>query len=720
MNRRKGIEQLILLVVLIGFFGLTSIFGLGSDHSGSINDIKQGLDLAGGVSITYTVVDENPSAEAISDTKLKLQRRVENYSKEAEVYLEGSDRINVDIPGVQDANQILQEMGEPGTLSFCLADGTEVINGNHVVDAQPYSSTNQTTNAVEYGVQLTLNEEGTALFSEATANNVGKAISIIYDGTTISSPVVEQVITTSTCSITKLESWEAASTLASNIRIGALPLELKELRSNVVGAKLGEQAVSTSLIAAAIAIGLIIIFMIAVYRVPGIAASLALILYIAMLVMLLSTFQVTLTLSGIAGIVLSIGMAVDANVVIFARIREEIAAGRSVQGSIKSGFQKALSAIVDGNVTTLIAAVVLYILGMGTIRGFAQTLGIGVILSMFTTLVITRLALNGLYNIGFTHEKFYGRAKERKTINFVGKKAIWIAVSLVVIGTGIVSMAVNSSKGKALNFGLDFMGGTSTSVVLNEDLTIEEIHEQVLPVVEGVVANSDAQANKVTGSNEITIKTRELSLEEREAMNTALMDQFGIEESAIKAENISAVIGQEMTSGAIRAVAISMVLMLLYIWLRFKDIRFAASSILALVHDVLVLITCYALFRWTVGNTFIACILTILGYSINATIIVFDRIRENLAEAKQKDTLADIVNKSITQTLTRSINTSITTFIAVFMLFILGVSSMKDFAVPLMVGVVCGAYSSVCLAGSLWILMHGGSKTAAELKAKKN
>lgn len=716
MNRKKGIWQLLLLIVLIAFFGFTAVNGLGSDHSGSIYDIKQGLDLAGGVSITYTVVDENPTAEEISDTRLKLQNRVENYSTEAEVYLEGSDRINVDIPGVQDANAILQEMGQPGTLTFTLSDGTEVINGNHITDAQPYSTTNKLTNAVEYGVQLTMNEEGMQLFSEATAANIGKVININYDGKVISSPVVESAITDSTCSITKIGSWEEAYNLAANIRIGALPLELKELRSNVVGAKLGEQAVTTSLIAAAIAIALIIVFMIVVYRVPGVAASLALILYIGMIIMLLSTFQVTLTLAGIAGIVLSIGMAVDANVVIFARIREEIAAGRSVKGSIKAGFSKALSAIIDGNVTTLIAAVVLYILGSGTIRGFAQTLGLGVVLSMFTALAITRLGLYALYNLGFTDEKFYGKARQLKTIDFVGRKYVWMAISLVIIAAGIITMGINGAKGNALNYGLDFMGGTSTSVVLNEDLTIEEIHEQVLPVVNETVANADAQANKVAGSNEITIKTRELTLDEREAMNQALMDQFGIEENAIQAENISATIGKEMQSSAVRAVLVSLVLMLLYIWFRFKDIRFAASSILALAHDVLVVITFYALFRWSVGNTFIACILTILGYSINATIIVFDRVREELSLAKTKDELKDIVNRAITQTLTRSINTSITTFIAVFMLYIMGVSSMQAFAMPLMVGVICGAYSSVCLAGSMWILMHGRKKTVAELK----
>ena len=719
MNRKKGIWQLVLLVVLIAFFAFTAINGLGSDKSGSIYDIKQGLDLAGGVSITYTVVDDNPSSEAINDTKLKLQKRVESYSSEAEVYLEGSDRINVDIPGVQDANKILEELGQPGTLSFKLSDGTEVLNGNMIVDAQAYSTKNQTTNSVEYGVELTLNEEGRAAFAEATAANVGNVINIIYDNQTISSPRVDEAIDSETCQITKISSWDEAETLASNIRVGALPLELKELRSNVVGAKLGEAAVSTSLMAALIAIALIIVFMIVVYRVPGVAASLALILYVFMIVMLLSTFQVTMTLSGIAGIVLSIGMAVDANVVIFARIREEIANGRSVQGAIKGGFDKALSAIVDGNVTTLIAAVVLYILGSGTIRGFATTLGLGVVLSMFTALVITRLALNGLYNIGLQSEKMYGKAKMVKPLHIVEKKFLWIAVSCVVILTGIGSMVINNSKGNnALNFSLDFIGGTSTNVMLNEDLTIEEIHSEILPIVEEVAPNAGAQANKVVGSNEIIIKTRELTLDERNALNDALCEKFGIDESAISPENISATVGRETQRSAIEAVLVSLVLMLLYIWFRFKDIRFATSSIIALAHDVLVVITFYAVLRWSVGNTFIACILTVLGYSINATIIIFDRVREELSLAKPDEDLNDIANRAITATLSRSINTSITTLIAVLTLYIMGVSNMQAFALPLIVGVICGAYSSVCLAGSMWRLMHHKAKTVADLKRK--
>ena len=718
MNKGKGIGQLICLAVMIAVFVYAAANGLGSDHSGSIADIKQGLDLAGGVSITYEVVDENPTATEIEDTRYKLQKRVENYSTEAEVYLEGGNRINVDIPGVTNANQILEEMGQPGTLVFRTEDGTEVINGNHVVNAQAYNTRNELTNAVEYGVQLTLNDEGAAKFSEATAANIGKPIYIIYDNQTLSAPIVQDQITSTTCEITKIGSWEEASNLASGIRIGALPLELRELRSNVVGAKLGEQAVSTSLVAALIAIGLIIVFMIAIYRILGVSAGLALIMYVALLMMLISTFQVTLTLSGIAGIVLSIGMAVDANVVIFSRIREEIANGRSVQGAIKLGFSKATSAIVDGNVTTLIAAFVLYFLGSGTVKGFATTLAIGVILSMITALAVTRLAIWGFYNLGVQDPKFYGQEKPKKIFDFVGRKKIWLSIGGVIIAAGIVAMIVFGSKGYALNYGLDFVGGTSTNVMLNDDLSIEEIHAQVLPVVNEAVANADAQANKVTGSNEIIIKTRELTLDERNAMNQALIDKFGITSEAINAENISATIGKEMQSAAVRAVAIALVLMLLYIWFRFKDVRFGAGSIMALAHDVLVVITAYAICRWSVGNAFIACILTVLGYSINATIIVYDRIRENIALAKPKELLSDIVNASITQTLTRSINTTVTTFISVAMLYILGVSSMQAFALPLIVGVLCGAFSSVFLAANFWLMMHPKDKVAMDLQVK--
>ena len=441
------------------------------------------------------------------------------------------------------------------------------------------------------------------------------------------------------------------------------------------------------------------------------------------MLILLAAFEVTLTLPGIAGIILSIGMAVDANVIIFTRIKEEIGLGKTVHSAIKTGFAKALSAIVDGNVTTLIAAAVLYWRGSGTVKGFATTLALGIVLSMFTALFVTKFTLNTLYNLGFQDQKFYGIRKEKKALNFLGKRNICFIISAVMILAGVAGMVMNkSSIGNAFNYSLDFQGGTSTSVTFNEDMSLERISGEVVPVVESITNSADTQTQKVAGTNEVIIKTRTLSVEERQALDEALVENFGVDESKITAESISGAVSAEMKRDAVMATAIATVFMLLYIWVRFKDIRFAASAVLALVHDVLVVVACYALAKWSVGSTAIACLLTIVGYSINATIVIFDRIRENIKLMGPKASTADIVNTSITQTFTRSINTSLTTFVMVFVLFIMGVSSIREFALPLMAGIICGTYSSVCLTGAMWYVMttKKQKKDAVEKQAKKD
>lgn len=706
MKKSKGIVTLLLTFILTGVLLFTVAAGWGDEAVGAAKNIKLGLDLAGGVSITYQAVgEEEPTAEEMADTIYKLQKRVETYSTEAEVYQEGADRINIEIPGVSDANAILEELGKPGSLQFQTMDGEVVLEGTDVdlAEAKAYEDNMQNK---QYVVSLTLTKTGAEKFATATAENLGKQIAIVYDGEIISAPVVNAVIDNGQAIIEGGFTYEEVEQLASTIRIGTLSLELEELRSNVVGAKLGEEAIMTSIKAGVIGFALVAIFMITAYRIMGVAAALALTVYVGLTMALLNGFAMTLTLPGIAGIILSIGMAVDANVIIFARIREELATGKTVRSSMKIGFQKALSAIVDGNVTTLIAALVLAMKGSGSVKGFAQTLALGIVVSMFTALVVTKLILNALYAIGFQNVKWFGEAKDRKLINFLGKKKVCFVLSIVVIAAGFVTMGINAGSGKgALAYSLEFQGGTATTVEFHEDMSIEQIDANVVPVVSEVTGNNDIQTQKVAGTNQVVIKTKELDLAAREELNAKLAENFGVDEATITAENISGAISKEVKDDAIIAVVIATICMLIYIWIRFQDFRFATSAVVALIHDVLVVLTFYAIARVSVGNNFIACMLTIVGYSINATIVIFDRIRENLAEAKKKDTLENIVNASITQTLTRSIYTSLTTFIMVAVLYVMGVASIKEFALPLMVGIVCGAYSSVCITGALWYIM---------------
>ena len=708
MKKSRAVVYLLLILALAAGLCYTAVYGLGSDKSGSAASIKQGLDLAGGVSITYQVVgDEDPSAEDMSDTIYKLQKRVENYSSEAQVYQEGSDRINIEIPGVDDANAILEELGKPGSLLFMASDGTEVLTGSDIVSARAGSQKDDMGNS-QYVVQLTLNEEGTKKFADATtkAAPTHDQIYIIYDGSIISAPSVQNAITDGSAVITGQRSYEEAEELASTIRIGGLKLELEEMRSNVVGAQLGQSAIQSSLKAGAVGFALIVVFMIAVYYFMGLTASVALVIYTTLDIMLLSAFDVTLTLPGIAGFILSIGMAVDANVIIFARIREELAKGKVVKTAVEDGFGKAFSAILDGNVTTLIAAAVLGIMGSGSIRGFALTLAIGILVSMFTALIITKWILNFCVVLGVENPKVYGIGRERKTINFLGKKNIFFILSAVVIIGGFVVMGINkATTGDALNYSLEFKGGTSTTVAFNEEMSLEDIEANVVPIFEGVV-NGSVQTQKVAGSNEVIFKTSTLDLDQRTEISDALVEKFGIDESAITAESISSTISSEVRQDAVVAVGIATICMLIYIWLRFKDIRFGASSVIALLHDVLVVLAVYAVLKVPVGSTFIACMLTIVGYSINATIVIFDRIRENKAQMRRGESLEDMVNASISQTLSRSIFTSLTTFIMVACLYVFGVSSIKEFALPLMAGIVSGTYSSVCLTGAMWYVFR--------------
>lgn len=753
---KKSNAIITLLVFLAVLAGVTFIDVKGIDGNGKVaaSDITLGLDLAGGVSITYEVVgDEEPSATDLADTKRKLEERVYNYSNEAQVYLEGNDRINVEIPGVTDANAILEELGNPGTLYFLaqkgsdgnnnysqtivqdedgnsslayvlnrsideiVADGCVVLNGSDIKSAEavPYQDS-QTGNTSSYCIDLLLNDEGRQKFADATtsAYQNGETIAIYYDGKVICAPTVNGALTDGRAQISGNYTYEDAEKLASLIRIGGLKLELNEIHSKVVGAQLGSDAIKTSLEAGAIGLAVIAVFMIGVYFLPGFVASLALLLYTALIVLLLNGFDITLTLPGIAGIILSIGMAVDANVIIFARIREELATGKTVKSSEKIGFDKALSAILDGNITTLIAALVLLIFGSGSIKGFAQTLILGIVLSMFTALFVTRWLLRAFYAIGFTSEKWYGVGKEHKALDFVGKRWVYFAISLVLIVGGFVMMGVNKAQtGNPLNLSLDFVGGTSMTVTFNEQKSLSELETDVIPEMEKI-AGSAVQPQPVQNSTDVVFKTNALDVTRRDAIEEMLLDKYGVENEQIVMETIGGTISKETTVKTFASVCVAMVCMLIYIAIRFKNISFGAGGVLALLHDVLVVLAFYAAAKVSVGSTFIACMLTLVGYSINATIVVYDRIRENRSQMGSGADLKDVINRSITQTLSRSIFTSLTTFIMVAALYVLGVTAIREFALPLMVGIACGTYSSVFLAGSMYYMMQKNKKAVSK------
>ena len=740
-DKQKGILSLILTMVVIAATVFVAVCGIGADKLGSMSDVKLGLDLAGGVSITYESVKENPTSQEMEDTFYKMQLRAQDFNSEAAVYMEGDNRINVDIPDVTDANEVLEKLGDAGKIYFIygqskdgvanieystekdnyvltrsieeiIADGDVVIDGACISGAEPEIRQGN-LGASSYEVALALNSEGKSKFADATAYaysnyspsgiSIRNIIAIVYDGEVYSAPRVSAHITDGNAVISGQADFNESKQLASIIRIGALPLELKEIRSTVVGAKLGTEAINTSLLAGVIGFLLVIGFMIVVYRIPGFAASLALCLYVTVMIICLNLFNVTLTLYGIAGIILSIGMAVDANVVIFTRIREEIGTGKTVRSSIKLGFEKALSAIIDGNVTTLIAAAVLYFLGSGTIKGFAQTLAIGIVLSMATALFVTKFILVAFYRAGFDKEKFYGVKKDTKVRDFVKYGLTYTilfgVIAVVCIGAMIVG---KTSAGKALNYGLDFMGGTSTEIVFEGTAPSNQELEKLVSDVLGI----QGEVVQIHGEESVIIKTEVLDTAKKAKLEEALNEQYNVTSKDITSTSISGTVSGEMKTDAVVAVIVATLCMMIYIWIRFKNLGFAASSVTALLHDVVFTLMVYAVARISVGNAFIACMLTLVGYSINATIVVFDRIRENMKEKLKKDTVRDVVNASISQTVSRSINTSLTTFVMVLTLSIFGVSSIREFSLPLMAGIISGTYSSICLAGTVWYFIN--------------
>lgn len=716
-TKRNAVLVIIAFLLVLGVAIYTAIFGVAD--RGKVEYIKLGLDLKGGLSVTYEIQEDDYSDKDLEDTKYKIEQRVEAYTNEYSVYEDGDKKITAEIPGVTNADEILEALNIEGKLEFLDPDNyTKWSQGQEYEAALTGDDIKNATAGIDSDngndnvVQLAFTDEGAQKFADVTAANVGKIVYIIYDNKVVSAPTVQSAITGGSAEINKIGSYEEAEQLATTIRIGALPLTLKQVRSNIVGATLGSDAISTSLKAGAIGIALVFLIMIIVFRIPGLVASFALAFYTILDLLVINLFNVTLTLPGIAGVILSVGMAVDANVIIFTRIKEELADGKSVKQAVKGGFHNALSAIIDGNVTTLIAALVLGIFGTGTIKGFAITLAIGVVLSVFTALAVSQSLLTALVNLGVTDAKYFGVAREPKKTNFVKAGKFCMLGSLIVIIACFCMMPVNNkSKGSPLNFSVEFAGGTSLTVGFDKEYSLSEAEKDIVPVIAEAAGIGEAgiSVQTVSGTNEIVFKMPELIDDgtddsQMSKVRSALTDKLGAD---VKEANvISGSVSSEMSKNAIFSVILAAILMLIYIAIRFHDVKFGASAVIALLHDVAMVFCLYIILRLTVGNTCIACLLTIVGYSINATIIIFDRVRENIGVMKpKKATYKDIVNLSINQTFSRTIYTSLTTFVTIFVLYIMGVASIKEFALTLMAGVVIGAYSSVCITGPLWYYM---------------
>ncbi|MBQ1690716.1 MAG: protein translocase subunit SecF, partial [Firmicutes bacterium] len=696
--------------------------GITKDEDGNyINGkdaLKYGLDINGGVYVVMEAqTDEmNLSGEELKElmeqTRAVIDNRVNELGvAESSVTIEGTNRLRVEMPGVTNADEAIEAIGTTAQLYFMLSDGSIVLDGSYVQDAQV------DTDGSYYKILLEFTPEGASLFEEGTRkafNNEPEVtvegmksdeIAIVLDGAVITHPQVKTVISGGKAEISGRFSKEQATTTAALIRGGALPVELKEIQSSVQSATIGANALDKSIIAGGIGIIIVFALMLLMYGLLGLVADIALVLYVIMFVWAMVAFDVVLTLPGIAALILSIGMAVDANVIIFSRIKEEICEGKSIRVAVDSGFKDAIVTVLDAQITTLIAAIVLYEVGTTTVKGFALTLMIGIVFSIFTAVIISQLFLSFLAGTErFCKNKYFGVNEDgtpkqfiHKKFNFIKNRKIFYIASCAIIIIGLVC-----SIAFGMNYGIDFTGGTTIQVEMGEQVKISD--------VEDAIKSFDLDPSIIytgEGNTQVQIKTiKALENSERNEVFSALQEKFGLEEGAlIASEQFGPSVGDELKANAFKAVVIAAIGMLIYIIFRFKSWKYGFSAIVGVAHDVLMVLAFYAIFRYTVNNPFIAAILTLVGYSINDTIVIFDRIRYNkkLYAKNNNETNIDL---SLNQTLNRTIMTSLTTLVVMVPLIVLVGGSISQFIIPLMVGVIVGCYSSIFVCAPLYYDMN--------------
>lgn len=707
----------VLLLLLVGFGWYATVFGVGS-LAPLTDKIQLGLDIKGGVYVVMEAQTDKEGeelTELMNQTQQVISRRVDQMGiANADVRVEGGNRIRVELPGVENAQEAIDQIGRTAQLQFLMPDGGFVLDGSMVQNATVTQSGSETGG---YAVSLELKSEGADAFEQATEKALSGTVTatikdsygqtvpsdsivIMLDNDVISSPSVNEVISGGKCEITGNFSQEEASELAALIRGGALPAPLEEVSSSVQSAKIGLDAFDQSVKAGIIGIAIIFVIMIAGYMIMGLAADIALAMYILIIFIIMALVGNVITLPGIAGLILSVGMAVDANVVIFTRIKEEIISGKSTRVAVQTGFKRAMSTVIDSQVTTLIAAVILYQIGTSSVKGFAWTLMIGIIVSLLTAVVITHLYLGIFANTRrFSKKKYFGIKEDgtamfaiKRQFSFIKHRKIYYTVSVVIL---VIGLAFGLVRG--LNYGIDFTGGTMVQIDMGKEVAMEE--------VEAVLDDRGIEAEVVyAGENneQIMIRTVDaIENDERSALIADLQQEFGFDDSDILAQELfGPTVGKELRNNAIKAVLLAAVGMLIYIRFRFKEWNFGASAILGVLHDVLIVLTFYAVFNVTVNNPFIAGILTVVGYSINDTIVIFDRIREN-NQLMRKDE-EEIIDISINQTLSRSIMTTFTTLIVMVPMFIMTSASMREFILPLMVGVAAGCLSSIFICSPLY------------------
>ncbi|WP_173451993.1 protein translocase subunit SecD [Eubacterium pyruvativorans] len=713
---RKVLSVVIIAVVILGW--CASIFGMGPVKK--IKDtLNYGLDINGGV---FVVMQADTKGMSPSKTKTVMEQTREVINKrvnamgisEATVSIEGTNRLRIEMPGVKDADTAIKRIGKTAKLKFTLADGTEVLSGSDVKNAAAAVDSQNGG----YKITMKFTGAGQSKFAQATeraaSGNVNAtveergqkvdptAIVIKLDDDILTAPTVREKIDNDSCEITRNGGFseEEASQTAALIRGGALPVSLTEAQSSVESASIGANALDKSIVAGAIGLGLVFLLMLFMYNVLGLIADVALAMYVLIVLWVMAGMGAVLTLPGIAGIVLGIGMAVDANVIIFSRIKEEIGQGRSIRVAVSTGFKHALTTVLDSQITTLIATIVLYQLGSTTVKGFAVTLMISILASIFTAVVISQIMVGTLAESRFARYRFFGcnndgtpRNFVKKQFRFIQHRKIFYCASAAVILCGLVFLGV-----RGFNYGIDFTGGTSIEMNMGQKVSIPKVEKTIseFKLDPSIVYSGEGQKNVIIKT------TKGLTTPQRKAVTDKLRSAYGLgEKSIISSQEFGATVGKEIRNNAIKSILIAAFFMLLYIIFRFKTWKYGVAAIAGIGHDVLVMIAFYAIFGVTVNNPFIAAILTIVGYSINDTIVIFDRVREN-RHIMRNTPVGEVLDTSINQTLNRSIMTSLTTVVSIIPLLVMVSGTLAQFVLPLMVGVLCGTYSSIFLCSPLY------------------
>lgn len=708
-----------IVAIIIAILGYVTVAGV---HFGNVdikgaNEMRYGIDIRGGVEATYYPKDyegkptdnELDTARAIMETRLDAK----NITDREITLNRENGSILVRFPWKSDEKEFnpqkaIAELGETALLTFRDSEGNILVQGTDVKLAQ--EQYDQSTSS--YVVALEFNEEGAAKFAEATGKLVGKPMAIYMDETLITAPTVNEKISGGNAIINGMENFEQAKDLADKINSGALPFSLESRNYSTISPIMGTGALDVMVKAGILAFILICLFMLLYYRLPGFVAVFALTLQVIGQLLALSIPQFTLTLEGIAAVILSIGMGVDANIIIAERIKEEINDGKSVKAAIDTGFHKAFSAVFDGNITVIIVAIILMIFGSGAMLSFGYSLLTGVILNFICGVTASRLMIRSLSQFNALRKPWlFGARKEKKefkVVRFYKNRVKFYVISLAILVIGVVSIFVNG-----INFDIQFQGGAIIKYTYTGEVNAEKIQGIV---TDTLGRNCDVQLTQdlAAGTTKFVLNLsgkEGLSSQDQDKLNTALVEAMPENSLAISdASIVEPFIGKKFAQDSIKAIIIASILIILYVWYSFRRISglsAGVSGLIALFHDVVMVLLTFIIFKMAVNSSFIAAALSILGFSINDTIVIFDRVRENKKFHGGKMSIEDIMDKSITQSLTRSINTSLCTLLSMVVVFIFAqikdVSAIKTFALPMIIGIISGCYSSICIAGPVWV-----------------